>query len=239
VIFSLKPSRRWTASERIAMRLLEERGFKIIDLHKRIRINGVDVGEVDILAEGPNGQLYAVEVKAGKVNVQGIRQAYTNAKLLNAKPLIICKGFSDEAAAMTARELGVEVITLEDLFLVEPEELEDIVYHAVMDAVAETVKLILSPQVKIKAEYIPLLRAIAETPTIHEAAKRAAVPLDKIIEVLKYLREIAPIANRGYSFAKLAASILIIRYRLEALIARLEEIADKLEKESRCSLWVK
>jgi predicted RecB family endonuclease len=225
----VKPSRRWTASERIAARILEERGFKIIEFHKRIRVNGVDVGEVDIVAEGPDGSIYAVEVKAGKVNVQGVRQAYANAKLLNAKPLIVCKGFSDEAAALTARELGVEVITLEDLFLVEPEELEDIVYHTVMDALAEVVKLLLSPNVRVKVEHLQILKAIAESPTIHDAAKRAEVPVEKVAEVLKSLRDIAPLAGRGYTFARLVASILLTRYRLEALLARLEELADRLE----------
>ena len=226
----MKPSRRWTASERIAARLLEERGFQVLEFHKRIRIEGVDVGEVDIVARGPDGELYAVEVKAGKVNVQGVRQAYANAKLLNAKPLIVCKGFSDEAAEKTAKALGVEVVTLEDIFLVDPEELEDIIYQSVMDAIAETVKLLLSPDVRIKPEHIPILKALTEEPSIDDAARRVGVNVRDVISVVEYLRRIAPLSRRGYRMLQLAASILLIRYRLEAAISRVEEVTSKLER---------
>ncbi len=103
--------------------LLAKLGFNIVGKRVRVFVNGSEVGEVDILAEDAAGNKYAVEVKSGKVDVTGIRQAYVNAKVLNAKPLVVARGFSNSSAEALAKELGVETIILDDNVLVKTDEL--------------------------------------------------------------------------------------------------------------------
>ncbi len=103
--------------------LLAKLGFNIVGKRVRVFVNGSEVGEVDILAEDAAGNKYAVEVKSGKVDVTGIRQAYVNAKVLNARPLVVARGFSNSSAEALAKELGVETIILDDNVLVKTDEL--------------------------------------------------------------------------------------------------------------------
>ncbi len=103
--------------------LLSKLGFNIVGRRVRIMLNGSEVGEVDIVAEDRAGNRYAIEVKAGKIDVTGVRQAYVNAKLLNAVPLIVARGFSNTSAESLARELGVNTIVLEDNVVLRQEEL--------------------------------------------------------------------------------------------------------------------
>jgi predicted RecB family endonuclease len=113
---SISARRRWLSSERIAQEVLETIGFKILETRKKIILNDIEIGEVDAIAVDDKGTLYAVEVKAGKADITGVRQAYINALLLNAKPVIVCKGFADDAAKELAEKLGVQVIQLSDVF---------------------------------------------------------------------------------------------------------------------------
>ncbi len=103
--------------------LLSKLGFNIVGKRVRVMIDGNEVGEVDILAEDAAGNKYAVEVKSGKVDVTGIRQAYVNAKVLGARPLVVARGFSNSSAEVLAKELGVETIILDDNVLVRTDEL--------------------------------------------------------------------------------------------------------------------
>jgi len=103
--------------------------------HKILR-DGVELGEVDVLAEDAAGRRYAVEIKAGKVDVSGIRQAYINAKLLDAKPMVVCRGYSDESAQKLAEELGVEVVTLPDYVFLSIDELVGALTSAFVRAAA-------------------------------------------------------------------------------------------------------
>ena len=68
--------------ERYILDLLPALGLFPKASRYRIYRNGVEVGEIDILAVDGNGNTYAVEVKAGKIDISGVRQAYTNAKLI-------------------------------------------------------------------------------------------------------------------------------------------------------------
>ncbi|MEM4468981.1 MAG: YraN family protein, partial [Candidatus Nezhaarchaeales archaeon] len=105
------------SSERVAIGILERMGFKVLDTRKKIVKDGVEVGEVDIVASNPEGEVYAVEVKAGKASVSDIRQAYTGALLLGMRPMVICKGFADAAAETVARELNVKVLTIPEYYI--------------------------------------------------------------------------------------------------------------------------
>ncbi|BES80767.1 YraN family protein [Pyrodictium abyssi] len=221
--------RRWLASERIAFRLLEQRGYRILETHKRIVVDGVEIGEVDALAEGPEGELYVVEVKAGRLDIHGIRQVYSNAVLLNARPLVVCKGFADESARVLAEKLGVSVIELEDVFLLDAEELEDIVYGAALEAFSEAVRLLLDPSIRIKPEQLEVLRAIAETSTPSEAAARLGKSVRDVARTLEWLRGITPLARRGYRSARIAASVLLQRARIQGLLESLSSSAERIE----------
>jgi predicted RecB family endonuclease len=85
---------RGISSERIAKRLLESRGFHVVATHSPVLEGEEKVAAVDIIAEDAHGERYAVEVKAGRGDVDAIRQTYANAKLCGCQPMLICKGCS-------------------------------------------------------------------------------------------------------------------------------------------------
>ncbi len=109
--------------ERYILDLLPALGLFPKASRYRIYRNGVEVGEIDILAVDGNGNTYAVEVKAGKIDISGVRQAYTNAKLIGAKPLVIARGYAEEGARELAKELGVEVVLLPDHIFLSVDDL--------------------------------------------------------------------------------------------------------------------
>lgn len=117
--------------------LLSKMGFRILDRRIKVNVNGVEVGEVDLLAEDECGNRYTVEVKSGKVDVNGIRQAYVNARLMNAKPLVVARGFSNDSSKELARELNVRVIELEEAVVLRAEELDVIVERAIANVLEE------------------------------------------------------------------------------------------------------
>jgi len=109
--------------EKHVLDILPALGLQPRALRYKIYRNGVEVGEVDILAVDERGNVYAIEVKAGKVDISGIRQAFVNAKLLGAKPLVIARGYADEGAYELAKELGVEVVLLPDYIFLSLDDL--------------------------------------------------------------------------------------------------------------------
>ncbi|NOZ88520.1 MAG: recombinase RecB [Crenarchaeota archaeon] len=221
--------RRWLASERVAVRVLEERGFRVVRDHVKIVIDGVEVAEVDFVAEGPDGEMYAVEVKAGRLDVNGVRQAYVNAKVLGYRPLVVCKGFADDAAAKLAEKLGVKVIELEDVFLIDAEELEHIVEAAAAEVIVDILQLLLDRAFRPKPSDIEALKALAEEPTVYDAARRLGVSvkeLQPLVEMLKRSR----LARQGPWGLRAAARLLLYRARIEAQIETLERSVERLEK---------
>jgi len=122
--------------------LLSKLGYRVIEKRLKVKVNDVEVGEVDILAEDSLGNKYAVEVKSGKVDVSGIRQAYTNAKILNAKPMVISRGFSNDSSRVLANELGVNVISLEEAFVLTVDELRSAVEMAIYDVIGELINTV-------------------------------------------------------------------------------------------------
>jgi predicted RecB family endonuclease len=224
---------RWLASEKIALRLLEKKGFRVVEVRRKINIDGVDVGEVDAVVIDDKGERYAVEIKAGRIDVHGIRQAVVNAMILGAKPLIVCKGYADDAAETLARKLNVTVITYEDVFLVDSEELEFIVETATLEALSEVLELIFSPNIKIKPGDIEKLRAIANSSDIFEAAKMLNTTTKELALFIKGLHTISKIAKRGWRGVQLVASLLLLRAIIEARLNSLLNSIEKLEKYTR------
>ena len=221
--------RRWLASERIAARVLEERGFEILEAHKKLVVDGVEVGEIDLLARGPDGSLYAVEVKAGRLDVHGVRQAYVNALVAGAKPLVVAKGFADDAAKTLAEKLGVEVVELEDVFLVDAEELEEVVETGVAEALDDLLRLLLDPRLRPRPEELEALQALAEKGNPYEAARSLGRSVGEMKPLLEKLRSTS-LARRGPRGLRLAARLLLARALLEARLDSLEKAAERLEK---------
>ncbi len=224
---------RWLASEKIALRLLEEKGFRVVEVRRKISIDGVDVGEVDAVVIDDKGERYAVEIKAGRIDVHGIRQAVVNAMILGAKPLIVCKGYADDAAEALAKKLNVTVITYEDVFLVDSEELEFIVETATLEALSEVLELMFSPNIRIKPGDIEKLRAIAYSSDIFEAAKTLSTTPKELALFIKELRTISKIAKRGWRGVQLVALLLLLRTVIEARLNTLLNSIEKLERYTR------
>jgi predicted RecB family endonuclease len=222
--------RRWLSSERVAVRVLEELGYRVLELHKRVRIEGVDVAEIDAIALGPDGERYAVEVKAGRLDVTGVRQAYANAVLVGAKPLVVCKGFADESARVLAEKLGVKVIQLSDVFLVDAEELEDLVRTATYEALVDALRIVLDPTLRVKPRYLDVLKVIAEQPTIVDAAKKLGLDVKQLASLISEMRRegLIPRWARTWSAIRGIALLLAARARLQAVLDTLSENLEKL-----------
>ncbi len=227
----LSGKRRWYASERIAFKLLEETGYRIVETHKKIIVDGVEVGEVDAIALGPDNEYYAVEVKAGRLDVHGVRQVVSNAMLLGMKPLAICKGFADDAAKKVAEKLGVKVIELSDVFLVDAEELEEIVYGAALEAFSETLRILIDPGIKVSITYLDYLKSIARSDNLHDAAARLNKDVKDLLPLLSWLRSLSPIARRGgYKSIRLVASLVLLRLQLQGLLDSLNHDLEALSR---------
>ncbi len=205
----MKPRRRSKASERIALSILEKQGYDIIETNKKVVVNGVEVSEVDALVRDRTGQVYAVEVKAGRIDVSAIRQAVINAQLLGAKPLIVGKGYSDDAARVLAEELGVKTLLLEDLYIVDPEDLEEIVAEAVNRVIAKYLEILVSmSSLDIDPEDEKMLQSLVEK----KLEEGLGTNIEEIIRLFKRIKDKYPALRRlkKYSDIRLAALLLLL-----------------------------
>jgi len=230
---------RWRSSERIAEELLSSLGYTIIDRHRRIVVEGVEVGEVDLIAQDREGKQYAVEVKAGRIDVTGIRQAYVNAKLLGMEPLVVCKGFADDSAQELAKILGVQVIKLSDVFITEDEELEVIVKEAVEEALAEYLDLISMPPTSIPEDAMRILEAVYSSSSPEEAASKLGMDLPTLLRKINDLRGrgLLPRWAKKWGSIRRVAGIICAKQStklyidsLLALAPQLRETANTLQK---------
>lgn len=226
--------RRGTSSERIGRGILERMGFQILEARKRVTINGVEVAEIDVVAKSPEGDVYSVEVKAGRIGVSDVRQVYTNAQISGLKPMIICKGYADAAAELTAKQLGVKVLEIPDFYaLLEPEDLELMVRQAVQDALDDYEPIALLSDLKLTMDDVKVLKAIALSPAVDIAAKTLGVTVNEVT------RSIASLRNRGIltrvgsypSLRKQAARVLNLFF-VSRRLARVEKYLKKLVKKA-------
>jgi predicted RecB family endonuclease len=228
---SLSAKRRWRSSEEIALEFLEEHGYKIIDTHVKIRIESVEVGEVDAIVEDERGNRYAVEIKAGRIDVSGIRQAYVNAQLLGLKPLIIAKGFSDDSAAALAEKLGVKVIQLSDYYLVEAEELETIVKATIRSILEDVLETIFTSKNPSPEDY-EFLKIMASTKTIKDLADKLNMDINDVIRRIKRLQNKGVLGKRikNYQELRFEAQLILIREEVRRIVTRFESILEEMEK---------
>jgi predicted RecB family endonuclease len=197
---------RGRASVEIAKRVLEGRGCTVVGEGERVELNGLEVGEVDLLAKGPGGELLAVEVKAGAIGVSELKQLFVNALLLGAKPVAVARSASEEARAL-AEKLGIELVELSDLLTVDEEELYAVVKAAVEDALFE----LLAALPALSDERVArILEAVARSESIEQAAKTLGVGVGELERSLGELRRsglLPPLA--GYARLKACAKALI------------------------------
>ncbi len=202
----MKPSLKGFSTEEIAERILSEQEFEILERRKILIKDTVPIAEIDILAK-KNNELYAIEVKSGKISVTDIRQTYTNAMLINAKPLIVGKGFSDKASELTAKLLNVEVLTLDEYFsFISLEELTASIDSTFINILSNLFSFDLS---HIKPEDIKIIYALATSNSFSDAAKTLSIDkkdLGKIISGLKKRKIIT--YTHSFNTIRLQANII-------------------------------
>ena len=220
--------KRGLSSERIAKRLLESRGFHILSTRYSIMEGDEKIAEVDIIAENTNGNRYAIEVKAGRGDVDSIRQTYGNAKLCGYKPLLICKGYADDAARKAALKLNVDVVELSEFYLLmEPEELECVIKKCV-EEVFETHGF-LPYTVQVNEKDRELLKAISTAKDFDEAVGKISANRKELGKKIEDLTTRGILPNRSLSFRDLkrcCSSILArseIIFKLNQIVRRLKE----------------
>ena len=233
---SISSKARWRSSERIAQKLLEDIGLKITETHKKIIIDGVEVGEIDFVAEDPRtGDIYGVEVKAGKIDITGLRQIYVNCLLAGLKPMVICKGFADDSAMILAEKLGVKVIKLSDWFLVESEELEIIMREVMEDLMEQYFTYLLSPTSKLKPEQEVLVNALIDTSSVSEAAEKLGMRTDELAKKINELKSsgIIPPWARKYRTIRRLLELHRLKSdlinKLSQLITHIDELRRDIE----------
>ena len=205
----MKPRRKGRVSEEVAANVLEKFGFSIIEKRKRVLIDGIEVAEIDLIAK-KNGELYAIEVKAGSADVSSIRYTYANAKLLNMKPLIVAKGFSNEAAKIVAKKLGVDVIELSDVFLIDEEELYFIVKEAMKEIFIEILSDLLSCK-NLSPDDLNVIKNIGISTSFSEAADRLGVDIKDLARKISELKRNKTIeGNGGFNNLRLNALIMFL-----------------------------
>lgn len=215
---SISSSRKWRSSELIALEYLEKQGFRIEETRKKIKIEGVEIGEVDAIAISPSGEKYAVEIKAGRVDVAGIRQAYVNALLLGLKPLIVAKGYADDSAMMLARELDVKVIELGDQYIVDSEELEIIVESAIYGLLRKILGVVTSNE-PIPPQDYTVIEALAGSRDIKEFADSLKTTVENAMRQVRRIQSkgILPEDTKSYYELKMYAQIILLRERIRGL----------------------
>jgi predicted RecB family endonuclease len=224
----LSARRRGFASERIAIGVLEELGYRVLETSKKIVLGDTEIGEIDVLVEDSRGEKYAVEVKAGRLDVGGVRQAYVNALVLGVKPMVVCKGFADEAARELAERLGVRVVQLSDVFLVESEEIYSIVREVVEEVLTEYFELFYGYTIQLKQEQYELLSVIYSSSSIEEAAEKLNVDVSTLARRIDDLRRqgIIPKWASKYNSVRRIAQILLQK---QSVISALEESRRLIE----------
>jgi len=219
---SISPKRKWRSSENIALRYLEENGYKIVERNYKIKIDNIEVGEVDAIVEDSEGHKYAVEIKAGNIDVNGIRQAYVNAELLKMKPLIIAKGYADESAEKLADQLGVKVILLSDVYLVESEELETIVYSAINRILQDILDILVNDQ-SITLEELDFIEKLAYSKTIKDLAEKCNLGLNEVAWRIKRLENKGVLKSKGRGFQelRLQAQLIVLKEKIRRILYRI------------------
>lgn len=210
--------------EDLAEGLLVRLGYVIKERRKKIVFEGVEVAEIDYLAE-KGGEEYVVEVKAGRISVNDVRQVYTNSVLVNARPMIIARGYSNASAKVTAEKLGVEVLILDEyLQIVSIDELSAILESVVLSTLSKLLLAGSSLPENIDEE---ALSAIASSKTYEELKAKLKNP-NKIISEFRRLGVFT--LSGDFNVLRVQAEIALQKLRLFKIEKRLKEMEEKISQ---------
>lgn len=225
---TISSKRRWRSSEDIALQYLEEKGYMVLERGVKVRLDGIEVGEVDAVVQDSSGVKYAVEVKAGNIDVNGIRQIYVNSKILGYQPLVVAKGYADESAEKLAEELGVKVYKLSDQFIIDAEEIETIVSTSIKKIIQEILDILTNAPTP-KPEEQAFLTKLVESPTIKDLADKTNMSIPDVVKKIKTLQNRGLISDRikNYQEIRLQAQIILLREKYRFLIDLLEKSFSK------------
>jgi predicted RecB family endonuclease len=146
------------------------------------------------------------------------------------KPLLVCKGFADEAAEAVAKELKVELVRLSEYYiLLEPEELEVIVRTAVQDVLDSYGFYPLPAWRAIEDESLKLMEKIAEAEDFTDVAKSLHLSTEELGQKIGKLRQKGVFPQRGQDFEALKRHSQQISHRY-ALLHRLDDIEKRLKR---------
>ncbi|MBO3801698.1 MAG: YraN family protein [Thermoproteota archaeon] len=223
------------STEDIAISILESLGYSVLERRKQVVVNNVKVAEIDIVARDQEGNLLAVEVKSGKASVTDIRQVFSNSKLINAKPLLICKGFSDSSAISLASELGISYLLLPEYYLFTFEDFKEIA----KEIIYEVLSIYLSLEVNsISEEDKKIVDAIANSNTFTEAALKLNTSEENLRRAIVNSGIFNLKEKFNFSYLRLQALIIIKKLnefkRFENIEHKLNEIKKNIDsfKES-------
>ncbi|MDW8033588.1 MAG: YraN family protein [Nitrososphaerota archaeon] len=210
------------SAEEVAASLLENLGYLILDKRKQIIVGGVKIAEIDLVAKDPDGNIFAVEVKSGKASVTDVRQAYSNSKLINAKPLLICRGFSDPSAISLASEFDVRYLLLPEYYLFTLEDFKEIAKELIYDILA----LYLSLEIKnIGVEDVKIIEAIAVSKDFKEAVEKLGISEEELGKRISELGFFRFSERKSFQYLRLQAMLILNRINEEK---RFEEIFNKI-----------
>ncbi|MCE4614330.1 MAG: endonuclease NucS [Desulfurococcales archaeon] len=162
---------------------MESKGYTIEDTNLRIERNGREIGEVDILARDGKGGCWAVEVKSGYADINGVRQAYVNSRITGCKPLLVARSYSNDEVLELAEQLGVELVFLDDMFTVDPIELKVFMEESVETVFTDYISLRnCIREITPKAEFYLRLLASGQRKLNYEYT-------DKLLEEMPCLRK--------------------------------------------------
>lgn len=195
-------------SEMLAELVLELKGYVIKQRRYIVQKDGVKLAEIDAIAE-KDGKTYAVEIKSGRISVTDIRQAFSNARLINAQPLIIGRGFADDSAKRYAEELNVEILLYPDyIVFMGPEELQALLEKSLTRFFLE----ILSGDPKALSDKDwEIINAIAKNKTLAEAAKKLGVSERELGRKIGELRNKGALTVKG-DYNKLRLQCIYLKF---------------------------
>ncbi|WP_456482784.1 YraN family protein [Methanopyrus sp.] len=178
--------RRGKSAEEIAASILRKEGFEVVARNYRVELEDELVAEIDIVAE-KDGERYAVEVKAGTVGVDAVRQAYVASEITGYRPLVMGRRVHPSAEAL-AKHLGVEVREFSEFVEVEPvDELAAVVSDSLQDRVLKLFSA--ASTVSWEDLYSALqgdLRRVTELVRVRDRAQA-----EELVEVLAFLKLMA------------------------------------------------
>lgn len=195
-------------SEMLAELVLELKGYEVKQRRYVVQRDGIKLAEIDIIAE-KDGKTYAVEIKSGRISVTDIRQAFSNAMLINARPLIIGRGFADDSAKRYAEELSVETFLYPDyIVFLGPEELQALLEKSLTRFFLE----IFSGNPKtLSDEDWEIINTIAENKTLAEAAVKLGVREKELGKKIGDLRNKGAITVKG-DYDKLRLQCIYLKF---------------------------